>query len=88
MEKSLIIGKIYKILPMKENLDKQEITTDEFEGYISKQYILFSGLDINDNIKSEILTTLRGIRNLYTELNVKEIRSSVLRLTNMIDREV
>lgn len=88
MDKSLIIGRIYKILPMKESLDKSEISKEDFESYIVKQCIDFSGMDIDDKVKEKILTTLRGVKNLYVELSVKDVKSSILRLTNLIDREV
>ena len=86
MDKRNKINRIYKILPMKEALDRNEITNEDFESYITKQFIQFSGSNIDENIKTEITETLKGIKKLNTSLTVKDIRSSILRLTNLIDR--
>lgn len=84
--KKRLIGRIFKILPMKEAFDKDELSLEEAKSYISKQYIYFSGIDIDDDIRSEITIVLKGIKNTYDELSCKEIHNIVLRLTNLMDR--
>lgn len=77
-------GKIFKILPMKEQLDDGKITNEAFEAYLTKTIIKFSGLeDIDEELKEEVLTIIKGIKATYRNLNQQDIKSSILRLTNM-----
>jgi hypothetical protein len=86
MEKERLIGKVFKILPMKELVDKDELSSDELKSYISKQYIYFSGIDVEEKLKFEIVTILKGMKNTCAELSHKEVHDMILRLTNLIDR--
>lgn len=85
MDKSKLINRIFKILPIKEDVDSGVATYDELNSYIIKQYVYFMGIDIDIDLKNNIVAMLKGMSNIDA-LTHKQIRNIVLCITNMIDR--
>lgn len=89
MDKKQIIGKLFKILPLKEQVKNGKINDEDFKKYINSQYILFSGMtddvfSMSAQLKSEIILMLHSF--LKMDLDIDDIKSILFGVINEIDR--
>lgn len=89
MDKKQIIGKLFKILPLKEQVKNGKINDEDFKKYINSQYILFSGMtddvfSMSAQLKSEIVLMLHSF--LKMDLDIDDIKSILFGVINEIDR--
>lgn len=94
MDTKTLKGRIYKILPIYENIDLNgnKETEDEHEAlvrfskYLSKLIIELSG-EYSDNTPDEIkyiLTTLKGMKKEYESLDHDMVKSTVFHMLSTI----
>lgn len=81
-----MIDKIFKILPLKEDLDKGIIADNDFTIYLSRIIVEFSGtMETTKNEKlNEVISIFKGIRLEYKNLNHEEIKSMVFHCISLI----
>lgn len=89
MKKAEQIRCIHKILWVKEDVDNpliDGVDHNVLDTCISNTIIRFSGLEIDEHLKSKIIETLSGLRYRGSELTHSDVRSAILGLMNDIDR--
>jgi len=81
-----MIDKIFKILPLKEDLDKGIIVDSDFTIYLNRLIVEFSGmLDVTDNGKlKEVVSIIKGIKIEYKNSTHEEIRSLVFHCISLV----
>lgn len=78
---------IHKVLHFKEDWDKGKVTEEVFYKVLTNCYVKISGAEFNDNnLKDNTITTLKGLRETYSELSYKDMRTILLGLMGDIDR--
>lgn len=81
-----MIDKIFKILPLKEDLDRGIIVDADFTIYLSRIIVEFSGateIAKNEKIK-EVISIVRGIKLEYKSLSHEEIKSMVFHCISLV----
>ena len=81
-----MIDKIFKILPLKEDLDNGIIADSDFILYLNRRIVEFSGIlesDESTNLK-EVVFILKGIKIEYKNLTHTEIKSLVFHCISLV----
>jgi hypothetical protein len=81
-----MIDKIFKILPLKEDLDKGVIVDTDFTIYLNRLIVEFSGiLESDENAKlKEVVSIIKGIKIEYKNLKQEEVKSLVFHCISLV----
>lgn len=81
-----MIDKIFKILPLKEDLDKGVIVDADFTIYLNRLIVEFSGiLESDENAKlKEVVSIIKGIKIEYKNLKQEEVKSLVFHCISLV----
>lgn len=81
-----MIDKIFKILPLKEDLDKGVIVDTDFTIYLNRLIVEFSGiLESDENTKlKEVVSIIKGIKIEYKNLKQEEVKSLVFHCISLV----
>ena len=81
-----MIDKIFKILPLKEDLDKGIIVVTDFTIYLNRLIVEFSGiLESEDSAKlKEVVSIIKGIKIEYKNLKQEEVKSLVFHCISLV----
>ena len=81
-----MIDKIFKILPLKEDLDKGIIVDTDFTIYLNRLIVEFSGiLESDENAKlKEVVSIIKGIKIEYKNLKQEEVKSLVFHCISLV----
>lgn len=88
MNKKEKIESLFKILATHDDVIKNIITTSQWKNNIISCLLDFISLDIKTNMDNIVIRRLKGMKEIYNELNHNEIRTIILGLTNDIKKEV
>lgn len=88
MNKKRLIDRLFKILPLVECLNNNEISEDNLKSYVNSQYIYIKGCDFISDLefKEDILCYLKGLEESIIELKKEQVRKIILKIINEIDR--
>lgn len=81
-----MIDKIFKILPLREDLAKGIIMDYDFTSYLNRLVVEFMGMvDVTENRKLiEVVYIIRGIKLEYKNLNHEEIKTLVFHCISLV----
>ena len=81
-----MIDKIFKILPLKEDLDKGIIVDTDFTIYLNRLIVEFSGiLESEDSAKlKEVVSIIKGTKIEYKNLKQEEVKSLVFHCISLV----
>jgi len=81
-----MIDKIFKILPLKEDLDKGIIVDTDFTIYLNRLIVEFSGiLESDEKAKlKEVVSIIKGIKIEYKNLKQEEVKSLVFHCISLV----
>mgnify|MGYP003595613262 FL=1 len=81
-----MIDKIFKILPLKEDLDKGIIVDTDFTIYLNRLIVEFSGiLESEESAKlKEVVSIIKGIKIEYKNLKQEEVKSLVFHCISLV----
>ena len=87
MNKDRKIDLIFNILDKHDGILNNTITDDQWKLSILNCLLEFSAIENKTEFDNRVIIKLKGMREMYKEVNHNEVKSVILGLTNMVERE-